>query len=863
MSMGMHAVAGRWAQIERLEGRVLLAVSTFPEYRGVNAMDIFNPSSSVYQNLSWGVNIHRQTVMDFDIAPLNTGYIEDKNLHGLQPIADQNTAAGVITIFCPFSWQGQQLYGQAPSQTPFWNAFNQRLKDMANQFKNQPMVWLELWNEPYGWRELTDPNQWFNDMYAMVSSIRSTGATNKIVVPAGQMGGGENVLIARGRDLVDADPLHNIVFDVHAYNAWYDSGAAGMSQRMDNILNAGLDFLFGEFSAGTPGGVYDVAPFLNLVTQKKIGALAWSWNAGDGSAIIRSNGTPNDTSTNFNWGTKAKNYLLGSSTVLPAGWFGADIGSPGVTGTSSFSGTTFTVRGSGADIWNSSDQFHYAAKYVAGDNVLTARITSQQNTDYWAKSGVMFRDSTAADAMFVALETTPSAGILLQARTATGAQAFNFTTVTGAAPKWLRIEKAGDVFTAYTAGTTGTPAAGDWSSVGSITADFGDDAFLGGLAVTSHTNAARSTATFSDVSLVTRTALPAGWTASDIGTPGKAGGATFDGATFAVTGSGNDIWDLADAFGFASAAATGNHAIIARLASMQKTDGWAKAGIMFRDSTAAGSAFVAVEVTPSNGIRLQGRRTTNSAAVDITSATGVAPAWLKLIRTGSTFTAYRASTTGMPAAADWIELGSISGVSFASTTFRAGLAVTAHNNATTNTARFDHVSVMAAPVVTSALINGGVAQRSKVNGATYAFSSAVTLGSNAFRLTRRSDSATFAVTATNPSGDGTTYTLAFGGLTAGSLPDGVYDLVLDAAAVTDPAGQHLAANHTLKFHRLFGDVDGNRVVNMVDYTRLRVTLARSTGDPLYNGVFDYDGNGTITVTDLAQFRRRFGMRYGY
>jgi hypothetical protein len=59
------------------------------------------------------------------------------------------------------------------------------------------------------------------------------------------------------------------------------------------------------------------------------------------------------------------------------------------------------------------------------------------------------------------------------------------------------------------------------------------------------------------------------------------------------------------------------------------------------------------------------------------------------------------------------------------------------------------------------------------------------------------------------------------------------------------------------FHRLFGDVNGNKTVNNADFTVFRGTFLRSSPDPLYLPAFDFENNGTVNNADFTQFRNRF------
>ena len=57
-----------------------------------------------------------------------------------------------------------------------------------------------------------------------------------------------------------------------------------------------------------------------------------------------------------------------------------------------------------------------------------------------------------------------------------------------------------------------------------------------------------------------------------------------------------------------------------------------------------------------------------------------------------------------------------------------------------------------------------------------------------------------------------------------------------------------------KFFRLFGDSDGNGIVNNDDFTNFR-NLYGFPGSL----IFDFNNDGTIGPLDLLQFKNRWGM----
>ncbi len=194
-------------------------------------------------------------------------------------------------------------------------------------------------------------------------------------------------------------------------------------------------------------------------------------------------------------------WINGLPAGLPAPWVSADVGGPALAGSASGSGSSFTVSGSGADIWNAADQFQFAFQPLAGDGTIIARVDSLQNTDPWAKAGVMLRASLAADAPFAMAVVTSGNGAAMQWRTSAGGQAANAGQGGVAAPYWVRLVRSGTEVAASTApDASGTPGA--WTAIGAAQTFTGGE-MLVGLALTSHNNDVISTATFSGVAVTT------------------------------------------------------------------------------------------------------------------------------------------------------------------------------------------------------------------------------------------------------------------------------------------------------------------------------------------------------------------------
>jgi hypothetical protein len=112
--------------------------------------------------------------------------------------------------------------------------------------------------------------------------------------------------------------------------------------------------------------------------------------------------------------------------------------------------------------------------------------------DVWTKAGVMIRQSLDAGSAHASMFVSSAKGLAFQRRIARGGSSAN-TGVAGAAPRWVKLTRAGQVVTAFTS-NDGVA----WTRVGQETIGISGTVWAG-LAVTSHDAGARATATFDHV----------------------------------------------------------------------------------------------------------------------------------------------------------------------------------------------------------------------------------------------------------------------------------------------------------------------------------------------------------------------------
>ncbi len=381
---------------------------------------------------------------------------------------------------------------------------------------------------------------------------------------------------------------------------------------------------------------------------------------------------------------KPTNQLVHVFSVPPppapgSGWRDTDIGAVGVAGGSSITGDAGEVRGSGSDIWENADQFHFRSETLTGNGAIIARVTSAGSGNPWAKVGLMFREDVAPASRTVTAFVTPGDHLGLQARAAT---ADSSTFVDGGwagAPIWLMLSRTGDVFDAFR-----SDDGSHWTPIGSATVKMTATIHVG-LAVCSHDNTVLNTGTYSGIELVGSTPPPpppGTLTDSDLGTVGVAGTHSESGGVITIDAAGADIWNEADSGYFLHREITGDFDIRAHVTALANTNPWAKAGVMVRESLDANARNVFTLVTAGNAAGMQVRSATGAATTFSAGPWYNPPLWVRLVRTGNNFQSFISGD-----GATWQSVGTATVALPA--TLHAGLAVSSHVANTTTHATIE------------------------------------------------------------------------------------------------------------------------------------------------------------------------------
>ena len=99
-------------------------------------------------------------------------------------------------------------------------------------------------------------------------------------------------------------------------------------------------------------------------------------------------------------------------------------------------------------------------------------------------------------------------------------------------------------------------------------------------------------------------------------------------------------------------------------------------------------------------------------------------------------------------------------------------------------------------------------------------------------------------------------TLTEGSAATPSLIDGNYTLTIFSGQTV---GGIQGGDKVTSLFRLFGDVNGDKTVNVLDLAAFRNAFGTASTDANYVSFLDFNGDGAINGADLAQFRNRFGV----
>ncbi|MEI6379516.1 MAG: cellulase family glycosylhydrolase [Cyanobacteriota bacterium ELA615] len=172
----------------------------------------------------------------------------------------------------PFAGNGNKQVLQANPDIILNIANEWGLPPVSLSANNSNLVGEEYWSDSY--------------IYS-INYLRSQGITNTIMVDA-QWGQYYQSIVDFGKAIENADPLHNTIFDVHAYDGYNDctpqpsckpGWQASLQDAITALSNSGVPVTaWGEFSNKTYQTSYNYSTLVQLTNAKNMGWLYWVWD---------------------------------------------------------------------------------------------------------------------------------------------------------------------------------------------------------------------------------------------------------------------------------------------------------------------------------------------------------------------------------------------------------------------------------------------------------------------------------------------------------------------------------------------------------------------------------------------------------
>lgn len=167
-----------------------------------------------------GVNIFRIPFRWEALQPTARAPLDTADLARLKKSVSYATGRGLTVILDPHDfarYYGKVIGGSDVTNDDFADFWGK----LAAEFKDSPLVWFGLMNEP----NKMPTEQWLGAANAAIAAIRKTGAKNRILVPGNSWSGAHSWLKAGNTRLLEVqDPADNYIFEAHQY---LDSDSSG------------------------------------------------------------------------------------------------------------------------------------------------------------------------------------------------------------------------------------------------------------------------------------------------------------------------------------------------------------------------------------------------------------------------------------------------------------------------------------------------------------------------------------------------------------------------------------------------------------------------------------------------------------
>ncbi|MET0285037.1 MAG: cellulase family glycosylhydrolase [Polyangiales bacterium] len=118
-----------------------------------------------------------------------------------------------------------------------------------------------------------------------ITKMRNAGIRTPLMIDGGRCGRDYDTLLNRGKELLDHDPDHNLIFSAHLYDPLPAATYASMFAKAKSLQ---IPFIVGEFANKEPPGCGKDIDYKSLISEANkagYGWLAWSWGDNDPNGV--------------------------------------------------------------------------------------------------------------------------------------------------------------------------------------------------------------------------------------------------------------------------------------------------------------------------------------------------------------------------------------------------------------------------------------------------------------------------------------------------------------------------------------------------------------------------------------------------
>ena len=168
--------------------------------------------------------------------------------------------------------------------------------------------------------EYNIPAASFNSEYTpAVTYLRNAGIDSTLVITGNDWGQGCDSLLASG-PITTADPLHNVLYDVHIYTyltymGQHGGTAAIVQGCMDSAASANIPLLVGEFGHQHSSGAVAWETVMSRAAANGQGMTPWLWYGDTEYPVLNMNSTWEGPLTQ--WGTNLGAFNGTKATIFP------------------------------------------------------------------------------------------------------------------------------------------------------------------------------------------------------------------------------------------------------------------------------------------------------------------------------------------------------------------------------------------------------------------------------------------------------------------------------------------------------------------------------------------------------------------